>query len=253
MLEKLGGIKIEFSGDKIPAGEGAIVFGNHVTNLDSVLIMGLLLRKGMGGSLKFLAKKSLSYTPLYGWSFKMAELGIFLSRNWDKDRENIEQVFKSIVQSETPCSMGIMPEGTRITLKKRAEAVKFCKEKNIEPFQQVLFPRPRGFRSVVQNLKGSHVRQVFDFTIAYVDGVIRLRDFALSSLYGKRVLVNVKRIPLSEVPSEDEPLQQWLLDRFRRKDKLLASAAATDKFEGEPIQNEPFQIRVITTGPSKKK
>jgi 1-acyl-sn-glycerol-3-phosphate acyltransferase len=246
MFEVFGGAQIIYSGDKIPDGEGAIVFGNHVSNCDSVFILGLLLRKGLSGSLHFMAKKTLMYFPFIGWSFKIAKLGVFMSRNWDQDREHIEKSFEAITESEIPCCMGLMPEGTRITEKKRQDAIHFCNAKNIEPLNQVLVPRPRGFRAVVNSLRKSNIKYIYDFTFCYIDGVIRIRDFVFSSIRGRRILVNIKRIPLDQVPQDDQGIQNWLLDRFRRKDILITGAAKAKQFEGETKQSEPLRIQIIT-------
>lgn len=249
-LELLGGVDIEYSGDEIPLGDSAVVFGNHVSNVDATLMLGYLLRKGMAGSLKFIAKKSLQYVPFYGWAFHMAGQGIYISRDWDRDRAHIESSFDDIANSTIPCSIGLMPEGTRITAKKRAESLEFCKQRQIEPLYQVLVPRPKGFRAVIQYLKGSKVKYIYDFTLGYVDGVIRLRDFAFSSIRGKKILVNIKRIPIDEVPSEDAALQKWLMEWFYRKDKLIANMKKNRSFEGEPIIQLPLQFRVVTESPS---
>ena len=58
-IEKLMGLEVEFSGDKIPANENAIVISNHVSDVDWIPALTLAKRKGMLGHMKFIVKESL--------------------------------------------------------------------------------------------------------------------------------------------------------------------------------------------------
>jgi 1-acyl-sn-glycerol-3-phosphate acyltransferase len=69
------GLKIEFSGDKIPVHESAFIITNHVSALDIILIMALALRKGMVGNLIVCALKQTFNT----------------SSTWQRNRFNISQ------------------------------------------------------------------------------------------------------------------------------------------------------------------
>jgi len=244
VLEKICGLELEFSGDKAPIGEDAIVFANHVTNLDVVCIVAYQSRKGMGGHGKFLSKDIIKHVPLFGWAMNMMGQ-VFLKRNWELDKSKVESAFDFLLKSKIPAQISLLPEGTRISEKKRLECLEFSKERGISPaFKQVLIPRAKGFAAIVDHMEGSHFKYVYDITLGYVDGPVRLRDIFLSSLTGKKILFNVKRIALVDIPSKQEEVQQWLYDRFYRKDKLISSMKLNRRFDGEPIIEEPFAIRV---------
>ena len=93
-----------------------------------------------------------------------------------------------------------------------------------------LYPRTKGFVATVQQLRTSHVRAVYDVTIAYADR----RDFLsppsmLQTLYqpalGKqyRMHAHVKRYELSSLPSDDADLAEWLEKRWMEKGVTLES------------------------------
>ena len=59
LLEWISGVHLEYSGDDIPDFENAICIGNHVSDMDPFMMIGLAMRKGMIGNCKFLAKKAV--------------------------------------------------------------------------------------------------------------------------------------------------------------------------------------------------
>ena len=46
-------------------------------------------------------------------------------------------------------------EGTRFTLAKHEASIKFCEERSIEPFRNVLYPRTKGAVEVISQLGDS--------------------------------------------------------------------------------------------------
>lgn len=246
VLEKLCGLQLEFSGDvaSVPFGEDAIIVANHVTNVDFMLIVAYQNRLGMGGHGKYMSKEAIKHVPLFGWALNMMGQ-VFLKRNWEMDKSKVTAAFDFLLQSKIPAQIGLLPEGTRINEKKRAESLEFARQRNIQPLlYQVLVPRPKGFAAIVEHMRGSHFKYVYDITIGYVDGTVRVRDLFLSPLHGDKVLFNVKRIALRDLPEDATSVQTWLHDRFHRKDQLLSSMRTNRRFEGEPIAPLPFAIRM---------
>jgi lysophosphatidic acid acyltransferase/lysophosphatidylinositol acyltransferase len=167
---------------------------------------------------------------------------VFLKRNWDQDKQKITKTFDFLCSNRLPVHLVVFCEGTRINAKNRKEALEFAQQKGIEPMEQVNFPRSRGFKAVANHMRDSHIKYVYDFTIGYLDGTIRFRDLILSSVWGSKVLINVKRIPLSRVPQDDAEIHEWLLDRFRRKDKLIKEMRKNRRFEGEKVLDVPMNF-----------
>lgn len=183
--------------------------------------------------------------PLFGWACAMMGQ-VFLKRDWDKDKTKLKETFDFLVESKLPVHLVVFCEGTRITDKKRNETIEFARKKGIEPTSQVLLPRTRGFCAIVNHMRNSHIKYVYDFTIGYVDGPIRMRDLLFSSVSGRKVLLNVKRIAIAQIPQEDEKVQQWLMNRFRRKDKLIANMRENRKFQDEKVLVEPLKFRLVS-------
>ncbi len=63
ILETLGGVQLEFSGDEIPMYENALLIANHIADTDFFCIYSIGKRLGMFGNIKFLAKYALKYLP----------------------------------------------------------------------------------------------------------------------------------------------------------------------------------------------
>lgn len=63
--------KIVYSGDDIPSNENAIVLSNHTSFTDTFLLLDLSDRLKMLRFVKFFAKDSLKYLPIFGWFLKI--------------------------------------------------------------------------------------------------------------------------------------------------------------------------------------
>lgn len=79
-------------------------------------------------------------------------------------------------------------------------------------------------------MRGSHVKVVYDVTIAYADGnAFMVAPTFLQTLYlpglGKRYRMHahVERFDLSSLPETDEDLAQWLERRWMEKGRKLES------------------------------
>lgn len=97
--------------------------------------------------------------------------------------------------------------------------------------RHLLYPRTKGFVATVQHLReASHVRAVYDLTIAYQRrGVFQaapsfwetLSAGGLSSRRGFRFHVHARRFAIESLPASDGGLAQWLEDRWVEKGEWL--------------------------------
>lgn len=95
----------------------------------------------------------------------------------------------------------------------------------------LLYPRTKGFVATVQHLRrASHVRAVYDLTIAYQQGDAfqaapsfweTLSAGGLSSRCGFKFHVHARCFPIDSLPDTDDGLAQWLEDRWVEKGKWL--------------------------------
>jgi 1-acyl-sn-glycerol-3-phosphate acyltransferase len=101
IFEKVNGAKISFSGDPLPKGESAIVVANHLSWSDFYMIQALALRAGMLGRCRYFAKIQLRLVPFLGWGLWAMGMPM-VSRNWSRDKQELNKVFSGIVKRRWP-------------------------------------------------------------------------------------------------------------------------------------------------------
>lgn len=123
----------------IPKGNGAILAGNHLTNLDCFMVMS-----GTRRCIHFLAKSELFKFKLTNWFFKNSGL-IPVYRN-GKDRKALEAAIDYLKKGEL---VGIFPEGT----------VNKTQEKTVLPFKigAVKMARETGCPIVPFTIRGKYI------------------------------------------------------------------------------------------------
>lgn len=224
--EKVNRVRLVRTGDEPPAEENAIVVANHQQMPDIVVLMMLANPKGRLGDMKWFVKDVIKYVPGVGWGMRFLDC-VFLKRNWDSDEAHIRQTFSKFRRFDIPIWLVSFVEGTRPTPEKLERSRAYAAKAGLEPPRHVLVPRTKGFTASVEGLR-DHVRAVYDVTIAYEDGVPTLWQFICGQ--ARRVHVNVRRVPVERLPADQAGLSEWLLDAFRRKDRLLAHFAGASAF-----------------------
>lgn len=101
IFESFNGARIETSGDPLPKGESAVVVANHVAWSDFYMIQALAQRSGMLGYCRYFAKSQLKAVPFLGWGLWAMGMPL-VSRNWLKDKSELDRVFSGIVDDEFP-------------------------------------------------------------------------------------------------------------------------------------------------------
>ncbi|KAG4030233.1 hypothetical protein MFRU_013g02490 [Monilinia fructicola] len=230
IFEIFNGGKITISGDVLPEGETAIVIANHVSWTDFYMIQALAIRAGMLGRCRWFAKIELRWVPLLGWGIWGMGMPM-VSRNWLKDKKELDRVFAGVVVKKWPQWLISFSEATRYTPKKYEETKTWCKENNRPIPKHLLYPRTKGFVTTVQHLrKAKHVKAVYDMTIAYSkhnkwhEAPTIWESLSCGDLSGKRGYkfhVEVKRFPLDELPESDAGLAKWLETRWIEKGEYL--------------------------------
>ncbi|WWC64009.1 uncharacterized protein I303_106615 [Kwoniella dejecticola CBS 10117] len=220
---------VQVTGDEIPKRESAFVITNHLGYSDYYLFQYLSSRAGMMGNSRYFVKREILRIPFFGlafWSMGM----ILVSRNWTNDQRLIERAFSRIKANNHPCWIVLCPEGTRRTSFKLLKSQAFAREKGKHELKHVLFPRTKGFVSTVQALRDSHIKYVYDFTLLYQSPKqYKWRVPALAEQLscddlakkGYKYRIHVKRIPIDELPKDEETLKVWCEDLWKAKDDLL--------------------------------
>ncbi|TDZ21925.1 1-acyl-sn-glycerol-3-phosphate acyltransferase delta [Colletotrichum sidae] len=231
IFERYNGANLTFSGDAIPRGESAIVVANHVGWADFYMIQALAIKAGMLGRCRYFAKIQLRIVPFLGWGLWAMGMPM-VSRNWSKDRHELDRAFSGIVNRQWPTWLISFSEATRFTKKKYEQSIVWCKESGRPQPKHLLYPRTKGFITTVQHLRQApHIKAVYDVTIAYQRG----NDFqtaptmwdtlsvpGLSSRHGYKFHVHVRRFPLDTLPTDDEKLAKWLENLWVEKGEWLS-------------------------------
>ena len=95
------GANITTSGVLLPHGESAIVVSNHVSWADFYMIQHLAIRSGMLGRCRWFAKQQLKWVPFLGWGLWAMGMPL-VSREWTKDRREMERIFQGVKQNSSP-------------------------------------------------------------------------------------------------------------------------------------------------------
>jgi 1-acyl-sn-glycerol-3-phosphate acyltransferase len=101
IFEVFNGGKITISGDVLPEEESAIVISNHVSWTDFYMIQALAVRARMLGRCRWFAKIELRWVPLLGWGIWAMGMPM-VSRNWTKDKKELDRVFAGITVRKWP-------------------------------------------------------------------------------------------------------------------------------------------------------
>jgi lysophosphatidic acid acyltransferase/lysophosphatidylinositol acyltransferase len=153
---------------------------------------------------------------------------IFVKRNWQNDEKTITKMFFEINEQRDPIWLICYPEGSRKTPKKLEESQKFAKDRHLPVLTHVLTPRTKGFVATVTSLRKSHIKYVYDMTIHYSPTIPNIYDIFAHKLQGTKLTIDIKRFKISELPSNDSELTQWLYNRFQEKDKLIETLQQGD-------------------------
>ncbi len=232
IFEMMYNMPVRFTGDMLSDSENAVIIGNHGAGLDFVSGVLVAHRGIKAGGMLLIVKESLKYLPGLGTTLWFQGC-LFLSRNWATDQAKFSQKMNQLKQEGAwpqPFWIGIYPEGTRITAKKRAESHKFARERGLPILEHVLLPRTKGFITIRNQLPSS-VKYVYNVTIGYTQSAPFITDPLLRGGFRcKGINVHVQRIPIAQVPIEEASLSAWLMDVFRQKDTLLAHLAIHNTF-----------------------
>lgn len=115
IFTRINSADVTISGAALPLGESAIVVSNHVSWADFYMIQALAIRACMLGRCRWFAKHQLKWIPFLGWGLWAMGMPL-VTRNWIKDRTELNRVFSGVVHNQWPictCRSGCRP-GRRV-------------------------------------------------------------------------------------------------------------------------------------------
>ncbi|XP_078503059.1 1-acyl-sn-glycerol-3-phosphate acyltransferase delta isoform X2 [Lissotriton helveticus] len=124
-------------------------------------------------------------------------------------------------------------EGTRFTEKKHEISMQVAEAKGLPKLKYHLLPRTKGFAITVQCLRNV-VAAVYDSTLNFRNNE---NPTLLGILNGKKYHADlyVRRIPLEEVPEDEQECGIWLHKLYQEKDAFQEQYYKTGTFSGIPF------------------
>ncbi|GAB0186944.1 1-acyl-sn-glycerol-3-phosphate acyltransferase delta [Grus japonensis] len=212
--------------------ENAIVILNHNFEIDFLCGWNFCERFGVLGSSKVLAKKELSYMPIIGWMWYFLEI-VFCKRKWEEDRKTVMQKLLNLRDYPENFWFLIHCEGTRFTEQKHQISMQVAEAKGLPKLKYHLLPRTKGFAVTVQCLRNV-VSAVYDSTLNFRNNE---NPTLLGVLNGKKYHADlyVRRIPLEEVPEDEQECSNWLHKLYQEKDAFQEEYYRTGTYPAVPI------------------
>ncbi|XP_063297291.1 1-acyl-sn-glycerol-3-phosphate acyltransferase delta [Pelobates fuscus] len=212
--------------------ENAIVILNHNFEIDFLCGWNFCERFGVLGSSKVLAKKELSFVPVIGWMWYFLEI-VFCKRKWEEDRKTVMQGLRNLRDYPEHFWFLIHCEGTRFTEKKHVISMQVAETKGLPKLKHHLLPRTKGFAITVQSLRNV-VTAVYDSTLNFRDNE---NPTLLGVLNGKKYHADlfVRRIPLEEIPEDEQECASWLHKLYQEKDAFQEEYYKTGVYPGTAI------------------
>lgn len=115
----------------------------------------------------------------------------------------------------------LFPEGTRFHKIKHEVSLALAKEKKLTLLKHHLNPRPKGFITSLAPMKGK-IPALYDLTLS-INPTEYPKTTMLNTVLGNKLEAHfyVKRIPLEEVPDDEEKATDFLNQMFVGKVDIL--------------------------------
>ncbi len=218
IVEKIHGTRLVVMGDALPPGESAVVFANHQSMADIVVLLNMALPMGRVTDMRWMVKASMRFVPFLGWAMLSLDF-LFVKRDWSKDRARILGTFERLRGKAEPVWLVLFPEGTRKTPEKHAASMRQAAKLGYPATKRVMLPRPKGFAAALQGLSGK-VQAVYGITVVY-PGEAAPTLVQLFSGAVPEIRLIVKRYPIAELPTDAAEVARWLTAEFQEMNAEL--------------------------------
>ena len=217
------------------------------------------------------AKRELRVIPFFGWGCKLNGFA-YISRKWSADSEHLKTWANTQFAKNAPGWVVIFPEGTRYTEANKQRSDVSCARDGIDVGSlsgEILRPKTKGLALLLRENEKQREREkesdgtavkgtqkavkgtpkntsfgvIVDMTIQYTDsqhepvkgsalGTRCFGQLAKGSLPVRTCHVHFDVFDPGSVPTGDEPCNEWVLERWRKKAALLRSCAEFGQFQG---------------------
>jgi len=242
-FEHCTGQKVFFSGDAkeiFSKKEKVLYLGNHQSTVDWAVCNMVAIRQGSIGHLRYVMKDTLQMVPLYGLYFY--EHGCIYVKRGDFKQKKMESSLEYLQDPKIKSWTVIFPEGTcfgptEFHLIKKS--LKAANDSGLKPLVHHLTPRYKGTFLALEKLR-CNLDAVYDVTVVYSGAINEKRERnaapqIVDFLLGKspELYINVKRIPIEDVPRDETDFKQWMHQLFVDKDEIVTRFYREGRFEKE--------------------
>lgn len=242
-------IEIIIAGDEIPEKENVIMESNHQNIADIPVMMELGWQKKRLGDYKFFVKDVIKYVPGPGWGMLFLNC-IFVKRNWQADKKNIEDTFESLKSNRLNYWLISFLEGTRITPEKYERNLRFMNRRGLPITKNVMAPRTKGFLATIEALR-DNTDAVYNLTIYYPAGIPNMWQLIGGEV--DQVVIHVSRTNMNQLPTDITAIEKWIIEKYVEKDLLLtALKARQDRSDASWTKEEVNRITSTQVSPNEK-
>ncbi|XP_073892887.1 1-acyl-sn-glycerol-3-phosphate acyltransferase delta isoform X2 [Macaca fascicularis] len=158
---------------------------------------------------------------------------VFCSRKWEQDRKTVATSLQHLRDYPEKYFFLIHCEGTRFTEKKHEISMQVARAKGLPRLKHHLLPRTKGFAITVRSLRNV-VSAVYDCTLNFRNNE---NPTLLGVLNGKKYHADlyVRRIPLEDIPEDDDRCSAWLHKLYQEKDAFQEEYYRTGTFPETPM------------------
>lgn len=211
--------KIYHDGNYKQSDKVDIVISNHINTIDFAIYLSLI-RLFDSRPIYYLFKKSIVFIPGSGFILGLGR-DIKMNRKMEDDIDNINESISKIKEG----IIILMPEGTRFTPEKFADAQKYSKDNNLPVFNNTLFPKMKGIFTISNILKkNNRLGNIIDFTIQVENfkNTKTYMDKIMTKKFGDTFgIINCYNIPEKMLNNYDI-FKNWFLEKiWTTKDKIL--------------------------------
>ncbi|KAK2718077.1 hypothetical protein QYM36_006761 [Artemia franciscana] len=230
-FEHCSGLKVYFSGDFDGLKqENALYLSNHQSTADWIACNSVAVRNKSIGQIRYVMKDGLQTIPMYGFYFYQHAC-VYVNRDAFRPQKMLEAL-DYLKHPKIRSWVVIFPEGTLfdpVDIPTIEKSRKIAEEKKLPVLGNHLTPRYRGAYMIFDRLK-EKLDAVYNVTYVYDNSMTdegrktapQLIDILLGRC--KEIRVHLKRIPIDNVPNDQEKFKLWIHELFKDNDDLFLSS-----------------------------
>ncbi|KII66149.1 Lysocardiolipin acyltransferase 1 [Thelohanellus kitauei] len=233
-INQLMGTKFFYYSKERHFNEKCMIIMNHKNELDWFYYFNFSSTFQRPGLMKIALKKPLRQVPFAGWACQLS-CYLFLDRKWTVDKPRIENYFKYYSALQYPIQLLIYCEGTNFCKSSKSSSDRYALKHNLPIYNYVLHPRVTGFTFIYNLLSSSKqplIDSVYDMTVGYVGEAMDWTDL-ISGNWIKEVHMVIEKFSVHTLPKTEEELENWVKDRWAKKEKLLEGFYTHGSFPAE--------------------